>query len=139
LHRTLAALDRTVLILHLQPRFKVKVMRIGLLAARAGVSTSRIRFYEAQGLLPPPPRRHSGYRDYDERALEIILFINRARGLGFSLAEVAAHLDSPRDHTRKSRLLSKMEDKIRELDSLLADLQSRRATLVSLAAELRKT
>jgi DNA-binding transcriptional MerR regulator len=72
-------------------------MRIGLLAARAGVSTSRIRFYEAEGLLPPPPRRHSGYRDYDERALEIILFINRARGLGFSLAEVAAHLDSPRD------------------------------------------
>ena len=124
--------------LHLQPRFKVKVMRIGLLAARAGVSTSRIRFYEARGLLPPPPRRHSGYRDYDERALEIIVFVNRARGLGFSLAEVAAHLDSPQDHTRKSRLLSRMEDKIRELDSLLADLQSRRATLVSLAAELRR-
>jgi MerR family transcriptional regulator, copper efflux regulator len=118
---------------------KVKLMRIGLLAARAGVSTSRIRFYEAQGLLPPPPRRQSGYRDYDERALEIILFINRARGLGFSLAEVAAHLDSPRDHTRKSRLLSRMEDKIRELDLLLADLQRRRATLLGLAVELRKT
>jgi MerR family copper efflux transcriptional regulator len=113
-------------------------MRIGLLAARAGVSTSRIRFYEAEGLLPSPPRSHSGYRDYDERALEIILFINRARGLGFSLAEVAAHLDSPRDHTRKSRLLPKLEDKIRELDSLLVDLKSRRATLVSLVAELRK-
>jgi DNA-binding transcriptional MerR regulator len=28
-------------------------MRIGLLAARAGVSASRIRFYEARGLLPP--------------------------------------------------------------------------------------
>ena len=113
-------------------------MRVGLLAERAGVSTSRIRFYEAQGLLPPAPRRQSGYRDYDERALEIILFINRARGLGFSLAEVAAHLDSPQDHTRKSRLLSRMEDKIRELDALLADLQSRRATLLSLTAELRK-
>ncbi|PIO44715.1 MerR family DNA-binding transcriptional regulator [Phyllobacterium zundukense] len=48
-------------------------MRIGLLAARAGVSISRIRFYEAQGLLPLPPRHRSGYRDYDERALEIIL------------------------------------------------------------------
>jgi MerR family transcriptional regulator, copper efflux regulator len=127
------------MILDLQPRFKVKVMRIGLLAARAGVSTSRIRFYEAEGLLPSPPRSHSGYRDYDERALEIILFINRARGLGFSLAEVAAHLDSPQDHTRKSRLLSKMEDKIRELDSLLADLQSRRATLLKLARELRRS
>jgi DNA-binding transcriptional MerR regulator len=93
---------------------------------------------EAQGLLPSPQRRHSGYRDYDGRALEIILFINRARGLGFSLAEVAAHLESPRDHARKSRLLSKMEGKIRELDSLLADLKNRRATLLSLAAELQR-
>ncbi|WP_157929611.1 hypothetical protein [Phyllobacterium zundukense] len=55
------------------------------------------------------------------------------------MREVAAHLDSPQDHTRKSRLLSSMEDKIRELDSLLADLQSRRATLLSLTVELRRT
>jgi MerR family transcriptional regulator, copper efflux regulator len=75
-------------------------MRIGLLAARAGVSTSRIRFYEAQGLLPPPPRRHSGYREYNERALEIILFINRARGLGFSLAEVGAPGLASRPHEK---------------------------------------
>ncbi len=112
-------------------------MRIGVLAARAGVTSSRIRFYEARGLLPRPARRPSGYRDYDERALNIILFINRARGLGFSLAEVAAHLDSPQDNTRKSRLLSRIEIKVSELDCLLADLQSRRATLLDLVAELR--
>ena len=113
-------------------------MRIGVLATRAGVSASRIRFYEAQGLLPRPARRASGYRDYDERALEILAFINRARSLGFSLAQIAAHLDSPRDDGRKMRLLSQVEAKLGELDAVLADLQNRRAALVEVAAELRQ-
>ena len=113
-------------------------MRIGVLATRAGISTSRIRFYEAQGLLPPPARRPSGYRDYDERALEIIAFINRARSLGFSLAQIAAHLDAPRDDERKTRLISQVEAKLSELDAVLADLQARRVALLKVAVELRQ-
>jgi DNA-binding transcriptional MerR regulator len=93
-------------------------MRIGILAKRAGVSASSIRFYEARGLLPLSERHLNGYRDYDERTLQIILFINRARGLGFSLAEIAAHICSPQDETRKSRLLSSMEAKLGEMDGL---------------------
>jgi DNA-binding transcriptional MerR regulator len=112
-------------------------MRIGILAKRAGVSASSIRFYEARGLLPLPERHLNGYRDYDERALQIILFINQARGLGFSLAEIAAHIYSPQDETRKSRLLSRMETKLGELDGLLADLQSRRTALFAAIQELR--
>ncbi len=113
-------------------------MRIGVLAARANISASRIRFYEAQGLLPRPARWPSGYRDYDERALEIIAFIDRARSLGFSLAQIAVHLDSPRDDERKMRLLSQVEAKLRELDAVFTDLQARRATLLEVATELRQ-
>ena len=112
-------------------------MRIGILAKRAGVSASSIRFYEKRGLLPRSERHLNGYRDYDERTLQIIHFIGRARGLGFSLAEIAAHIYSPRDETRKSRLLSNMETKLGELDGLLADLQSRRAALFDAIQELR--
>ncbi len=112
-------------------------MRIGILAERAGVSASSIRFYEARGLLPRSERRLNGYRDYDERALETIRFINRARGLGFSLAEIAAHISSSRDDTRKSRLLAGMERKLSEFDALLIDLQTRRAALVEAVEELR--
>jgi DNA-binding transcriptional MerR regulator len=112
-------------------------MRIGILAERAKVSASSIRFYEARGLLPRSARRQNGYRDYDERSLEIIAFINRARGLGFSLAEIAAHLSSPRNSTRKSRLLANMEAKLGEFDALLLDLQSRRAALVEAIEEVR--
>src|ERR1700761_8103199 len=93
-------------------------MRIGILAQRAGVSASSIRFYERRGLLPRSSRRANGYRDYDEKAVEIILFINRARSLGFSLAEVAAHLSSPRDSGRKRRILAGLEKKLQEIDAL---------------------
>lgn len=39
-------------------------MRIGQLAQLVGVETQTIRFYEQQGLLPPPDRQDNGYRVY---------------------------------------------------------------------------
>jgi DNA-binding transcriptional MerR regulator len=117
---------------------KVKAMRIGVLATRAGTSCSRIRFYEAQGVLPLPSRLSSGYRDYDERALQTLLFVNRARTLGFSLQEIATHIRSPeRGVARKARLLAKIEAKLTEIDVLLVQLQSRRVALESILPELR--
>jgi MerR family transcriptional regulator, copper efflux regulator len=113
-------------------------MRIGILAERAGVSASSIRFYERRGLLPRSDRRANGYRDYDERIVEVMLFINRARSLGFSLAEIAAHLSSPRDTGRKQRVLAGLERKLGELDGLLLALQGRRKTLSKAIRELRK-
>jgi len=112
-------------------------MRIGVLAKRAGITASRIRFYETRGVLPPPIKTLSGYRDYDERAVRILLFVQRASALGFTLREIGAFIHSPVDKSRKRRLLAKLEQKVEELDTLLAQLQSRRSTLVSLIAETR--
>lgn len=39
-------------------------LRIGELAARAGVSVDTLRYYERRGLLPAPQRQQSGYRVY---------------------------------------------------------------------------
>lgn len=111
-------------------------MRIGILAKQAGISTSRIRFYEAHGLLPPALRMASGYRDYDGRALDIIRFIARARDLGFSLAEIANHLASPRDG-RKARLLVRVETKLDELTAQAAALARQRDAVSRLLIELR--
>ena len=41
-------------------------MQIGQLANSAGVAVDTVRYYERQGLLPPPQRRDSGYRRYGE-------------------------------------------------------------------------
>ena len=63
-------------------------MRIGQLARSVGVDTQTIRFYEREGLLPPPERQDNGYRIYTERHVERLAFIRRCRILELSLAEI---------------------------------------------------
>ena len=54
-------------------------MRIGEAAAAAGMTTKTLRFYEAQGLLPPPVRKGNGYRSYGP-GLQLPLTHRRAKG-----------------------------------------------------------
>ena len=48
----------------------------------------RCSYYERRGLLPKPPRRGSGYREYPADAVRIVRFIKKAQELGFSLDEI---------------------------------------------------
>jgi MerR family mercuric resistance operon transcriptional regulator len=63
-------------------------MRIGSVAAQSGVSAQTLRFYEKRGILAPPARLTSGYRDYPDDTVRIVRFIRRAQRLGFSLVEL---------------------------------------------------
>ena len=60
---------------------------IGDLSKRSGVNIETIRYYERVKMLVPPPRTASGRRVYDFTALRTLVFIRRARELGFSLNE----------------------------------------------------
>ena len=112
-------------------------MRIGELAERAGVRTSKIRFYEARGLLKPATRLANGYRDYDDYALEVVKFIDRAQSLGFTLRDVAMHLRLPKGDGRKAWLQARLETKLAELDLHLEQVRARRAMILSLIKEVR--
>ncbi|HZB56091.1 MAG TPA: helix-turn-helix domain-containing protein [Reyranella sp.] len=61
---------------------------IGDLARRSGVKAETIRYYETEGLLPEPERTAGGYRLYEGSDVERLLFIRRARDLGFKLDSV---------------------------------------------------
>ncbi len=61
---------------------------IGGLAAECGCSSGTIRFYERKKLMPAPPRTQGGHRMYAVEHLQRLSFIQRARSLGFSLAEI---------------------------------------------------
>ncbi|SRR6266568_3687328 len=63
-------------------------MHIGELARSAQVNVQTIRFYERQGLLPRPTRSPAGYRCYEARDLERVIFIKRNQELGFTLEEI---------------------------------------------------
>lgn len=63
------------------------MMRISQLAARSRVPASTLRFYESAGLLPAA-RTATGYRLYDEEAVERLGLIGTAKRLGLPLEEI---------------------------------------------------
>ncbi|MDQ6949887.1 MAG: heavy metal-responsive transcriptional regulator [Actinomycetota bacterium] len=111
-------------------------MRIGELAGGLGVTTKSIRFYESIGLLPPPLRTSSGYRDYADVDTERLRFIKTAQRLGLSLDEIK-EIIAFRDRGQQpctyvaelvGRQVRQLDDRIREMRELrdeLTDLQVR--------------
>jgi DNA-binding transcriptional MerR regulator len=63
-------------------------LKIGQVAARAGVTRKAIRFYEAAGVLPAPARGPNGYRLYQDEAVDVLEFVRQAARLGLTLAEI---------------------------------------------------
>jgi DNA-binding transcriptional MerR regulator len=64
------------------------LLKIGELAAKAGVTAKTIRFYETAGVLPAPVRSPNGYRLYQWETANLLRFIKQARGLDLTLAEI---------------------------------------------------
>jgi Hg(II)-responsive transcriptional regulator len=108
-------------------------LRTGELARQAEVNIQTLRFYERLGLLPVPPRRASGYREYPLEAVELVRFIKRAQDLGFSLREVKELLDL-REVSRAScgDVVVLARRKVEEIDAKISDLRSMRAALTKL-------
>jgi DNA-binding transcriptional MerR regulator len=76
------------------PRMEKKTLTIGELARSVGMRTSALRYYEEQGLLTPQGRSPTGYRLYSPQDEKVLLFIQRAQRLGFSLADIHALLQA---------------------------------------------
>jgi MerR family redox-sensitive transcriptional activator SoxR len=68
------------------------VLTIGQVAARSGVATSALRFYEAQGLIRSV-RTDAGHRRYPRAVIRRVAFIVFAQKIGLSLEEIRTELD----------------------------------------------
>ncbi|MFO0754284.1 MAG: MerR family transcriptional regulator [Thermodesulfovibrionales bacterium] len=79
----------------------MRYLSIGQLAKQAEVTIDTIRYYERRGLLSPPRRKESGYRQYRADTVLRISFIKHAQALGFSLDEIAELLSLGFDSTAK--------------------------------------
>ncbi len=96
---------------------------IGWVAKASGVNTQTVLYYERQGLLPKPPRDTSGYRVFDDKAVERIRFVKRAQKLGFSLKQIGELLIVHEDNNAtcgdvKTRVRNHIEDIKKKIDDL---------------------
>ena len=62
----------------------------GVLAKRSGVHLENIRYFERIGMIPKPDRGSNGRRRFGDEHLQRLIFIRRARDMGFTQAEVRA-------------------------------------------------
>jgi MerR family transcriptional regulator, copper efflux regulator len=113
-------------------------MTIGDAARRSGVSAKTIRYYESIGLIRPASRHENNYRAYRDQDVEFLRFIQRARGLGFSLKEVDALIALYRNRRRTSREVKRLAlGHIEELNRKIAELVAIRNALQELARKCR--
>ncbi|MCR6661611.1 MAG: MerR family transcriptional regulator [Luteimonas sp.] len=64
------------------------LMNIGEASRRTGLTARAIRLYEAAGVIGAPQRGQSGYRRFNEQDIRTLIFVHRARKLGFDLESI---------------------------------------------------
>jgi DNA-binding transcriptional MerR regulator len=105
-------------------------VRVGEIAARAGVNIETLRYYERRGLLPKPDRAPSGHRIYDEDTVRLLRGIKEAQAVGFTLTEIEEYMKAARRTATPSEALRvRMASKIDQIDSQIAGLQRMREEL----------
>ena len=107
----------------------------GQLAKRANVNVETIRYYERRGIIPEPPRRESGYRQYPDDAVARIQFVKRAQELGFTLKEIQELLNLRVDPETPCAVVKNRADlKIMDIEEKLRSLKRIKKALNQLAA-----
>ena len=100
-------------------------MTIGKLAAAEGVSVETVRFYQRRGLLAEPERNGPGYREYSEADRSRLVFIRRARQLGFTLGEIAELLGP----VQAGDIARAAQARLAAVDAEIAELSRQRCRL----------
>lgn len=109
-------------------------MNIGAAARQSGLPPKTIRYYEEIGLLKAD-RAENGYRDYSGDDVHRLRFVQRARGLGFSVEQCRLLLSLYGNSGRESADVKALAtSKLAEIDRKIAELRELRETLAHLVA-----
>ncbi|UWM66102.1 MerR family transcriptional regulator [Enterobacter sp. CP102] len=111
-------------------------MKIGELAKMTGITPSRIRFYEAEGLLPRPSRQGNGYRTYSLQAANLLKIIDNAQRTGFSLEQIRRFLPQPQKQWDHEGLIQSLNTRIAEIETMQKQLEENKQALLNLAASI---
>ncbi|WP_114764829.1 Cu(I)-responsive transcriptional regulator [Vibrio rhodolitus] len=99
-------------------------MNIGEVATLTGLSSKSIRLYEDKGIITPPHRSESGYREYAAQHLQELNLVSRAKNAGFSLIECKEFVQLARNPERKSsEVKAKAQEKLQEVELKIRQLK----------------
>lgn len=111
-------------------------MKISEVAERAGTTAKTIRYYEQVGILPPPDRSESGYREYGDDVLERLAFIRAAQAVGLTLAQIRGVIEVRDSGTLPcSHVVALLRDKADAIEAQVAALQRMRHDVARLVAQ----
>ncbi len=113
-------------------------MTIGRAAETLGLPISTLRYYEREGLLSPTDRSRSGYRLYDDAAVERLAFIRSAQAVGFTLEDIRGLLRLDEDSSCKE-VQELLERRLAEVKAKLVDLNRVQGALSGALEKCRKS
>lgn len=107
--------------------------KVGQISKMAGMNTETLRYYEVIKLMPKPKRQESHYRYYDGLDLRRLLFIKRAKELGFTLKEIKELLDLRIESTATCGDVKHLaEHKLKDIEKRVEDLMAIKKILTKL-------
>lgn len=108
-------------------------LSIGEAATKSGLPAKTIRYYEDIGLVRPL-RSANGYRAFGDREVQVLVFLARARSLGFSIEECRELLAMQADTGRASADVKRLAvEHLARIDAKIAELQAMRVSLAEVA------
>jgi len=108
-------------------------MNICAASQQSGVPRKAIRYFESVELIPEAARTSSGYRTDAQSNIDTLRFVQRARGLGFSVRHVSALLGPWHDRARASADVKELAlAHVEEIDQKTLELHDMRNTLIHL-------
>ena len=112
-------------------------LTIGALSEQTDVHIETIRYYERIGILPKPFRSGGGHRLYAEQSQQRLLFVRRARELGFSLHEVRELLRVTGRRGQCAEVKSITERHIADIRRKIGELKRLERVLSSMVKQCR--
>jgi MerR family copper efflux transcriptional regulator len=117
----------------------MNTLKVGQVAAEAGVRVQTLHYYERLGLLPKPNRSEANYRLYSPEAIRRVQFIKKAQAIGMTLEETKQILDLKAHGRAPCRKVAELGEKhFAEIDARLAQLRAYRRALARALDDWRK-
>lgn len=118
----------------------LRMLRIGQLAAQTGFPPKTLRYYEDVGLLRPDSRSDSGYRLYDEAAVERLRFVRRAQAVGLHLDDIRRIMEiSDEGRVPCDHVVAVVDRELEKIDEQLKRLRQFRTGLLGLKSRMAES